>query len=198
MSYLNVIKKTIFHIWLIGAMTFAISSFALMISTALGFFNNIILFLITFGGFFFATMIFLWKLSETDGYKFGLAGNFSKIKYLTGVGLGIVINLAFTLLISFIPYFNLFPIMMNYYFIFPFQFIREHLDLTEVLAVHTSLIIDAPILLAVIFFGGCSGDRYATLVRESTEIETDSFELLEQESTTTPRKPQSSWRDSIK
>ncbi|MBO5035638.1 MAG: hypothetical protein J6D42_00985, partial [Clostridia bacterium] len=136
--------------------------------------------------------------SETDGYKFGLAGNFSKIKYLTGVGLGIVINLAFTLLISFIPYFNLFPIMMNYYFIFPFQFIREHLDLTEVLAVHTSLIIDAPILLAVIFFGGCSGDRYATLVRESTEIETDSFELLEQESTTTPRKPQSSWRDSIK
>ncbi|MBQ4628749.1 MAG: hypothetical protein IJB44_06695 [Clostridia bacterium] len=66
--------------------------------------------------------------------------------------------------------------------------------LPDLIATYTSFLIDTPILLAVIFFGGCSGDRYAALVRD----ESDSSELFEQERTATPRKPGTSWRDSVK
>ena len=133
----------------------------------------------------------------------------NKKKYFIGVLIGILINIAFFLLLSPIPIINFIPAILNYYYIFPYNIISDFLllpkesmsgyvYLPDLIATYTSFLIDTPILFAVIFFGGCSGDRYETLVRESSKNESDSSELFEQERTATPRKPGTSWRDSVK
>ena len=198
MSYSKIIKKTIFNIILLGVVSFAVLYVGLMFTTSLEVLSNIFVSLVKFGGFFLATMIFLWKLSETEGYTLGLAKQFDRKKYLKGVALGLAINFAVCAILLLIPGVQLIPAALNYYIIFPLELLTDNFNVPTIPAIYISFIIDTPILLTVMFFGACSGDKYATFIRESTEIETDSSELLEQERTTTPRKPGSSWRDSIK
>ena len=198
MSYAKIIKKTILNIVLVSIVSFAVLYVGTMFTTSLEVLSNIFLSLIKFGGFFLAAMIFLWKLSETEGYKLGLAKQFDRKKYLKGVALSIAINFVFCAILLPIPGVQVVPLMLNYYLVFPNGILTDTFNVPTIPAMYISLIIDSPILLAVIFFGACSGDKYGTYIRESTKIETDSSELLEHESTTTPRKPGTSWRDSVK
>ena len=198
MSYSKIIKKTIFNIILLGVVSFAVLYVGVMFMTSLEVLSNIFVSLVKFGGFFLAAMIFLWKLSETEGYTLGLAKQFDRKKYLKGVALGLAINFVVCAILLLIPGVQLIPAALNYYIIFPLELLTDNFNVPTIPAIYISFIIDTPILLAVIFFGACSGDKYATFIRESTEIETDSSELLEQERTTTPRKPGTSWRDSVK
>ena len=198
MSYSKIIKKTIFNIILLGVVSFAVLYVGLMFTTSLEVLSNIFVSLVKFGGFFLAAMIFLWKLSETEGYTLGLAKQFDRKKYLKGVALGLAINFAVCAILLPIPGVQLIPVALNYYIIFPLELLTDNFNVPTIPAVYISLVVDTPIILAVMFFGGCSGDKYATFIRESTEIETDSSELLEQGRTTTPRKPGTSWRDSVK
>ena len=112
--------------------------------------------------------------------------------------MGLAINFAVCAILLPIPGVQLIPVALNYYIIFPLELLTDNFNVPTIPAVYISLVVDTPIILAVMFFGGCSGDKYATFIRESTEIETDSSELLEQGRTTTPRKPGTSWRDSVK
>lgn len=198
MSYSKIIKKTIFNIILLGVVSFAVLYVGVMFTTSLEVLSNIFVFLVKFGGFFLAAMIFLWKLSETEGYTLGLAKQFDRKKYLKGVSLGLAINFVVCAILLPIPGVQFIPVALNYYIIFPLELLTDNFNVPTIPAIYISFIIDTPILLAVMFFGACSGDKYATFIRESTEIETDSSELLEQERTTTPRKPGTSWRDSVK
>ena len=198
MSYSKIIKKTIFNIILLGVVSFAVLYVGVMFTISLEVLSNIFVSLLKFGGFFLAAMIFLWKLSETEGYTLGLAKQFDRKKYLKGVSLGLAINFAVCAILLLIPGIQIIPVALNYYIIFPLELLTDNFNVPTIPAIYISFIIDTPIILAVMFFGACSGDKYATFIRESTEIETDSSELLEQERTTTPRKPGSSWRDSIK
>lgn len=198
MSYSKIIKKTIFNIILLGVVSFAVLYVGLMFMTSLEVLSNIFVSLVKFGGFFLAAMIFLWKLSETEGYTLGLAKQFDRKKYLKGVALGLAINFAVCAILFLIPGVQVITMALNYYIIFPLELLTDNFNVPTIPAIYISFIIDTPILLAVMFFGACSGDKYATFIRESTEIETDSSELLEQERTTTPRKPGTSWRDSVK
>ena len=198
MSYFKIIRKTIINIWMVGILSFAAMYAGITLVMPLPFVGGIVLFMIDYGIFFLAAMIFLWKVSEAQGYTLGLAKQFDKKKYLICVLTGTLLNLSLALLLLQIPIVNFIPVILNYYFIFPQDLIFDNTSIPEIIAMCISLIIDTPILFAVMFFGACSGDKYATFIRESTEIETDSSELLEQESTTTPRKPGTSWRDSVK
>ncbi|MBO5299252.1 MAG: hypothetical protein J6B51_04145, partial [Clostridia bacterium] len=118
--------------------------------------------------------------------------------YLKGVALGLAINFVVCAILLPIPGVQFIPVALNYYIIFPLELLTDNFNVPTIPAVYISLAVDTPIILAVIFFGGCSGDRYATLVRESTKNENDSSELFEQERTATPRKSGTSWRDSVK
>ena len=209
MSYSKIFRKTVFNIWLVGMLNCGATLIGLMLSMIVPYIGYVIFFMIDYGIFFLASMVFLWKMSENHGYTLGLENKFDKKKYLIGVLIGILINIAFFLLLSPIPIINFIPAILNYYYIFPYNIISDFLllpkesisgyvYLPDLIATYTSFLIDTPILFAVMFFGACSGDKYATFIRESTEIETDSSELLEQERTTTPRKPGTSWRDSVK
>ena len=80
MSYSKIIKKTIFNIILLGVVSFAVLYVGLMFTTSLEVLSNIFVSLVKFGGFFLAAMIFLWKLSETEGYTLGLAKQFDRKK----------------------------------------------------------------------------------------------------------------------
>jgi len=209
MSYSKIFRKTVFSIWLVGMLNCGATLIGLMLSMIVPYIGYVIFFMIDYGLFFLASMVFLWKMSENHGYALGLEKKFDKKKYLIGILIGILINIAFFLLLSPIPIINFIPAILNYYYIFPYDIISDffllpkesmsaYVYLPDLIATYTSFLIDTPILFAVIFFGGCSGDRYATLVRKSTKNEPDSSELFEQERTATPRKSGTSWRDSVK
>ncbi|MBQ4628750.1 MAG: hypothetical protein IJB44_06700 [Clostridia bacterium] len=198
MSYSKIIKKTIFNIILLGVVSFAVLYVGVMFTISLEVLSNIFVSLLKFGGFFLAAMIFLWKLSETEGYTLGLAKQFDRKKYLKGVSLGLAINFAVCAILLLIPGIQIIPVALNYYIIFPLELLTDNFNVPTIPAVYISLAVDTPIILAVMFFGACSGDKYATFIRESTKNENDSSELLEHERTTTPRKPGTSWRDSVK
>ena len=209
MSYSKIFRKTVFNIWLVGMLNCGATLIGLMLSMIVPYIGYVIFFMIDYGIFFLASMVFLWKMSENHGYTLGLENKFDKKKYLIGVLIGILINIVFFLLLSPIPIINFIPAILNYYYIFPYNIISDffllpkesmsgYVYLPDLIATYTSFLIDTPILFAVIFFGGCSGDRYAALVRESTKNENDSSELLTEERSPTPRKPKGSWRDSVK
>ena len=209
MSYSKIFRKTVFNIWLVGMLNCGATLIGLMLSMIVPYIGYVIFFMIDYGIFFLASMVFLWKMSENHGYTLGLENKFDKKKYLIGVLIGILINIAFFLLLSPIPIINFIPAILNYYYIFPYNIISDffllpkesmsgYVYLPDLIATYTSFLIDTPILFAVIFFGGCSGDRYAALVRESTKNENDSSELFEQERTATPKKSGTTWRDSVK
>ncbi len=209
MSYSKIFRKTVFNIWLVGMLNCGATLIGLMLSMIVPYIGYVIFFMIDYGIFLLASMVFLWKMSENHGYTLGLENKFDKKKYLIGILIGILINIVFFLLLSPIPIINFIPAILNYYYIFPYNIISDffllpkesmssYVYLPDLIATYTSFLIDTPILFAVIFFGGCSGDRYATLVRESTKNETDFSELSTEEQKPTPRKPQSSWRDSVK
>jgi len=108
-----------------------------------------------------------------------------------------ILILTFVLLLIQIPVINFIPLILNYYFVFPSNLIFDKLNIPEVFSIYIALFIDTPILISVMFLGACSGNKYATFIRDTTKIETDSSELLETERTTTPISPKHSWRDSV-
>jgi hypothetical protein len=183
---------------MVGILSFAATYAGITLAMPLPFLGDIVLFMIDYGIFFLAAMVFLWKMSETQGYTLGLANQFDKKKYLICVLIGTLANLALALLLLPIPIVNFIPVILNYYFVFPQDLIFDNTSIPEIFSMYIAFFIDTPILFAVMFFGACSGDKYGTYIRESTKNETDFSELSTEERKPTPRKPGTSWRDSIK
>lgn len=199
MNYFKLIRKTLFQVWLIGFASFAAYYVIMLFTGFISFLMSFLFIFMTFGGFFIAAMILIWKLSEAEGNDLEWAGKFDKRKYLLAISIAISINLALAILISFSPpqsFLQMFH-MINYYFIFPNNILLVYFHLPYEISIRISYIIDSLIIIAVKYFAACSGSRYAIYVRENTENESGSSELLINSSTTTPRR-QGAWKDSIK
>lgn len=195
MNYFKVTCKVIFNIWLIGVVAFAFTYVGIMIAMPLGIIGEVILGIIYSGGLFAACMIFLWKLSDRYGYSLGLEDQFDKKKYLICVIIGACVNLAFASILIPIPVVNLAAAILNYYYIFPYQLFYLYLNLPEITGTYIAMLIDTPIIAAVMFFGACFGAKVAKRIREAHKVDAEATESAEQP--TNHIKKTGSWRDAI-
>lgn len=198
MSIFRTARKTLFQLWLTGVLTFAFVYVGQVLTISLEFLTNIFLGILKFGVFFIAAMIFVWKMSESEGHDLEWSRKFDKRKYLLAIFLGVAINWVITFFISFMPprSFLQFYQVLNYYYIFPNGLLLESFHLPVEVSVRIANTVDSLIIIAVKYFAACSGSKYAAYVRENTKNESGSDELLVNSSTKTPRKL-GSWRDSI-
>jgi len=198
-NYLKLIRKTLFQVWLIGFVCFAAFYASMLFSGFISFLMSFLLYFMTFGGFFIAAMVMIWKLSEAEGNDLEWARKFDKRKYLLGISIAITINLSLAILISFLPpqsFLQMFQ-LINYYFIFPHNILQEYFHLPYEISVRISYIIDSLIIIAVKYFAACSGSRYAIYVRENTQNESGATQRLNDAKIQTHCKP-GAWKDSIK
>ena len=196
MSIIKTAGKVIFNIWLIGVVAFAFTYVGIMLAMPLGIIGEIILGIIYYGALFAACMVFLWKLSDRHGYGLGLEEKFDKKKYLLSVLIGAGANLALASILIPIPVVCFAAAILNYYYIFPYQLFYLYMNMSEIAATYTAMVIDTPIIAAVIFLGACYGAKDAERIRESQKADAEAAEAEEQKNGGSQRKS-GSWRDSV-